>query len=613
MSRPAGHTLLGIRLLPAAGLVLFSLAGPAAAADLQLDNVRLDFGKFSLSFPRLDVKGTSLDRAGFLALVQGGSGESAVARLGKLDASEITAPALVMVQDFGTQKQTTTYRDVRFSDIKAGRVARGESTGGSIKVEGGPNPMTGEIKRTSFDTLDLTQIARVFGEKAAPGTEAPMAVLLGRFEQEGYALDLGESGKITGGRNTIRDFKGRPTAVPLSEAMTDIVVLGEQADKAAKDLNSKEEPEVTRERDRKLATALFGLLQAFDYGSGEMRDLVMDMKAPPKPGAKPEAVSFSFARIAFGEETPDKSGLVLEGMRFAAGGAKGSIDSIGYSGFSFGNVLNDITASLSQPDFSWSTADYRRFIPKLGKVRLSGISMTVPQDGKRGRPAGEPMQIGLGTFEIKAGEQLNGIPTSLGLTLDRLTVPVVESPTNPAARDLIAMGYKVLDLSAGLDLGWQEATKELAIRTLSIGGAGMGSISATGTLGNIGKEVFSGDLALAQVALLGASAKSLDIKVENTGLADKLIANEARKSASKPEEVRAQYGAIASLGLASILGPSDGAKALANAVARFVAKPGTLSVKATAKAPTGLGLADVITVDEPSQIFDKVDVSADAK
>ena len=175
------------------------------------------------------------------------------------------------------------------------------------------------------------------------------------------------------------------------------------------------------------------------------------------------------------------------------------------------------------------------------------------------------------------------------------------------------MGYRNIDLSAKLALAWQEASKEFAIRTLSLGGAGMARLDATGTLGNIGKEVFTGDLALAQVALLGATAKNVELKLQNLGLAEKLVENEAKKSKRKVEDVRREYGMMASLGLAAILGPSDGAKALANAVARFVAKPGTLTVKAAAKTPAGLGLADVIALGEPTEIFDKIDVQATAE
>ena len=604
------------RPLPAAGLLLLLLAGPASAEDFQLDNLRLDLGKFVLTIPKLDVKGTSLDRAAFQAIFQAapGSNESPVARMSRLTAAEISAPSLVMEQNFGPQKQITTYRDVRFSEIREGRIARGEAKTGTIKVEGSASgQMNGEILRTSFEGLDLAQIARVFAEKAAPGTEPAMQTLISRLEQEGYTLDLGELGKVSGGKAAMRNFKGRVGAEPMSELMTRIVTLGEESEKAAKDPNSKEDPAVTEARDRKLLLAMLALFDSIDYGSGEIRDLVLAVKTPPKPGAKPEPVEMRLARIAFGEDTPEKSGFVVEGLKFEGGGGKGTIASAGYFGFSLENTIKELRKALAEPDFDPSVDDLRRFIPKLGTIRLSGIQITAPQQGKRGAAPLPPIEVGLGTFELRHGEQVNGIPTNMALTLDKLTIPVVESASNPSAKDLLAMGYRNLDLSAKLDLAWQEASKEFAIRALSLGGAGMAKLDATGTLGNVGKEIFSADLALAQVALLGATAKNLDIKLENLGLAEKLLENEARKSKRKVEDVRREYGTIASLGLAAILGPSDGAKSLASAIARFVAKPGKLSVSASSKAPTGLGLADVITLADPTEIFDKIDVKANAE
>jgi hypothetical protein len=52
---------------------------------------------------------------------------------------------------------------------------------------------------------------------------------------------------------------------------------------------------------------------------------------------------------------------------------------------------------------------------------------------------------------------------------------------------------------------------------------------------------------------------------------------------------------------------------VAAAASRFVAKPGTLTVQASAKSAAGLGLADVITMTEPTEIFDKIDLKADAQ
>ena len=70
---------------------------------------------------------------------------------------------------------------------------------------------------------------------------------------------------------------------------------------------------------------------------------------------------------------------------------------------------------------------------------------------------------------------------------------------------------------------------------------------------------------------------------------------------------------MASLGLSAILGPSDAAKTLTAAIARFAAQPRALTVQATAKSGSGLGLADVLTITEPTQIFDKIDLKATAE
>ena len=59
--------------------------------------------------------------------------------------------------------------------------------------------------------------------------------------------------------------------------------------------------------------------------------------------------------------------------------------------------------------------------------------------------------------------------------------------------------------------------------------------------------------------------------------------------------------------------PSDAAKALTAAVSRFAAKPGTLTVQASAKSTSGLGLADVLTIADPTEIFDKIDLKANAE
>ncbi|CAH1676248.1 conserved exported hypothetical protein [Hyphomicrobiales bacterium] len=587
--------------------VLIAFASPVWAADFQLDNVKIDLGRLVINAPKIAIKGSTLEKDAFLALFSGAAGDSAAARIGRLNAAEISAPELTMVQSFGDQKQTTTYRDIRLTDIREGRIGHGESASGSIAGDGGATgPMKGELKRTAFDAFDLRQSARVLTEKAAPGVEEKMLPLIGSFEQDGYNLDMGKAGKASLGKTTARGFAARVGSEPLLDVINQLAAASEEVEK--KTGSSDEKSPEKSEAERRLGLSILSLFDTFEYGSGEARDFAMTVSAPPKPGAKPETVDMKIARMAFGENTPAKSGFALEGFRFSSGPAKGAIDSISHVGFSVGPVIRELRAVLSEPDKPIDEIDFRRFIPTFGTMRLAGISIDAPPaiTGK------DPVKMSLGTFELKAGEQLNGIPTSIALTIDRLVTPIVETAGNPAAKDMIAMGIRSLDLSAKLDLAWEAAKNELAIRTLSLGGAGLVQLDASGTLGNVTKDLFSSDLALAQVAALGATARNLQVKLQNFGLVEKLIENEARKSKRKVEEVRQQYAMVASLGLAAILGPSDAAKTLTAAVSRFVAKPGTLSVSASARSQNGLGLADVITMTEPTEIFDKIDLKADA-
>lgn len=595
-----------LRITAAAAFILV-LAQPSWAADFQIDNIRLDLGAIVVAIPKVDVKGSSLEREAFVSLFNGSTGESAVARTGRLTASEISAPELTVEQVLGPQKHVTTYRGIRFSEIREGKIGRGSAEGAAISVTGGPTgAMKGEIKRISFDAFDMRHLARVLSERAKPGVEEAMQPIFGRVEQEGYTIDLGQLGKISLGKATGRDFKMRVGDEPVGELLSRIIAQAEADQKAG--INSKDQRDPARlEADKRMALAMFSLFDAIDYGSGEVRDMAMTLSVPPNPGEAPVAMDMKIARMAYGEDTPARSGYVMEGFSFSGAGAKGAFESLSYSGFSLAPMLKGLKEALAKPEAEIDSLDFRKLIPTLGTVRLAGLSVEVPQ------PAQAPIRVGLGTFEIAAADQINGIPTKLALTIDKLTAPVSEATGNPGAADLIAMGYRALDVSAKLDLAWDAARNELAIRTLSLGSAGMAQFEASGTLGNVTKDLFSSDTALAQVAALGATARGLDARLKNLGLFEKFVENEARKAKRKPDDVRREYAMMAGLGLAAILGPSDAAKILTAAVARFAAKPGTLTVQARAKATGGLGLADVLTITDPTEIFDKIDLKANAE
>jgi hypothetical protein len=159
-------------------------------------------------------------------------------------------------------------------------------------------------------------------------------------------------------------------------------------------------------------------------------------------------------------------------------------------------------------------------------------------------------------------------------------------------------------------LGWDEGSSELRIREVAVRGAEMGSASLKGVIGNVSKDVFNTDTAVATVALLGASARSLDIAVENKGLFEKLAAEAARKQRKTPEAVRREYAAAAAIAVPALLGNSGQAKQIGQTIASFLARPGRLSIAARTRDPAGLGVADLATLGEPAAVLEKLEVTA---
>ena len=92
-----------------------------------------------------------------------------------------------------------------------------------------------------------------------------------------------------------------------------------------------------------------------------------------------------------------------------------------------------------------------------------------------------------------------------------------------------------------------------------------------------------------------------------------LLEQEARKKNKSVDDLRKEFGMAAATGVPAMLGNSGSAKAIGQAIARFVAKPGKLSISARTKDPAGLGIADLGSVGQPGAILDKLEVTATAE
>lgn len=131
-------------------------------------------------------------------------------------------------------------------------------------------------------------------------------------------------------------------------------------------------------------------------------------------------------------------------------------------------------------------------------------------------------------------------------------------------------------------------------------------------LGGIGPEVFDPDAGVSGFAMLSATAKALDLTIENTGLFERFIAAQAKVLSLKPEELKQEYVTASTLGVPAILGNSADAKAIGAAMGQFVTKPGTLSLSVRPKNGTGIGMLEFGAAPTPSAVLDRLNVDAKA-
>lgn len=567
--------------------------GMVRSDTVVLDNVAVDLGFAAYKMPKIEFSGANLPRAELAALFDKNATEPLAARLSRVSAKQIAVPELVVEQQVGGERQVTRYRDIVLAEVANGRAASVASAGSSFEIKDrDAGTVSGSMGRLTINDLDTAEAARIYAERAGSAA-GPMKRIYGAFAIENLAFTADKGARVRIGRIAGKDFSARPTKDSWIETMK-ILGAAEKADKAS-----------PAEQQRVMG-AFADLFEAMQVGSMEAAGIEIG-DADPKEG------SGRIARIAYtGATAAQPSDLRVEGMEISAKDGSAKIGLIAFTGFSFGSTFAELRALGDKPMKDLDVAALRRLIPTIGTIRLSGLDFDVPNEAsKEAKP--ENIRFSVKDIEVTADKPLNGIPTNIRVGVQSFHMPLPADTKEDGLKDLVAMGYRAIDLSWLTAASWNEPGNELLLREISASGAGMGSVSLRGTVGGVGKDVFNTDSAVALVALLGATVKNAQLTIENSGLFEKLVEQEAKKQNKSAADLRRDFGVAAAVAIPAMLGNSGQAKAIGQAVAKFVARPGKLSIAARTKDPAGLGVADLASIGEPGAILDKLEVTATAE
>jgi hypothetical protein len=586
--------LLGAGLTVQAGPVQAQEAA-SAVQDVTLQDVTLAFGDTVLKAPRLTVSGTRLSKDELTTLLKSGPGEAWPARLVRLDAASLVIPEL-RVERTGdpAAKPVVTYRDVVARDVRAGRIAELTAAGAAILVEAGPQKGTGTYGRLRATDLDLAVLARLYGE---PGDgKSALQRVYASFSVEDVAYVDARGTAVTIARVEGRDLSGRQIPATWTGALQ--AFTGVDYDTIA-----------PAERGR-LMNLGADLAEAVSVGTLEATGLSVQ-EAKPR-----DAFRLGIARLGM-----TGAGAALEDITFSGGdGAKAHLARLSLDGFSLRPTiaaLRKLSALTAEP----SEADLRLLTPSIGTLALKDLSLDLPAGPRDpadkpatppqvGTPAGT--HVGLRDASMNFARPRDGVPTAGRISLSGLTLPASAVAGVPGLGSLALYGYSDLDIALVADTAWDEAKRELKFGEVSVSGKDMGSVRINGMLGGIGPEVFNPDVTVSSFAMLSATAKALDLTIENSGLFDRFIAAQSKVLSLKPEELKQEYVTASVFGVPAILGNSAGAKAIGAAMGQFVTKPGTLSLSLRPKNGTGIGVLEFGAAPTPAALLDRLEVNAKA-
>jgi hypothetical protein len=577
---------------------LWSAAWAQSPDVFSLENVSFTFGSVSYEAKRIEFSGVTSSRAEIEALFSSASSEPMAIRLARINAKQISVPEARVKQKIGKETQTTTYRNTVLSDIAQGRIASTviEATAMEATSAGGSTLFS--YGRTLLSDLDLPALATLY-ETKADAASAPLTKIYGAFSIDNIeVVDSSADATIRIARISGRDFMGRPTKDSWTGTMG---LFADLADK--KKLSSEDEA--------RLIPAFADFANAFEIGFAEATGIEVRENGKQKGKASP--VTGRISRVAYTGATGSAPADVrLEELEFSDSENRVKVDALSLKGFSFAPSVDGLKALQGKSFDDIDAATVRTLIPTIGTLRLSGVEIDgLSKDGAEKKP--ERVDVKIGDFEFTADKPVNGIPTNIRIEQKNASITLPSNSSDDLITELLALGYQTMDGSFVVAANWNEATSEIVLKEISLRWQDMGTLVLTGLLGNVDKDIFNADTAIASVALMGAKAKSLDITVENKGLFERYLAKAAKEQKTSPEALRQTYASAAAVVMPALIGNSEQAQALSQTIARFIAQPGKLTINATPKHASGFGLADALLLSEPREALEKLSITAKAE
>lgn len=557
-----------------------------AIGTIFLDQATLSLGTYEVSLSGIELMGADTTPGELKALLSAGSPEEFQERFKSLTAASLKVGELKQTHRIQGEISTSITRNLEVIGIRNGVAtlirAEGGIFGSSSDVSG---THSGSFGSLILSDVDLPLLIRVnSGRKSVASDTFTRAYSSVTIEKVAFSPVVGPSATIANlnaREVSIKEIDGG--FLPLLERLTDRKI---------------DSPELSDADKVSYALDFITLMESIAVSS-------LDIVGLEIKGTDEIDGTLSVGRVSYADKVGEsRATLRFDGFDLTGPDERIQIGSLTHSEFDFAPALKKLRAELSKSGARLDNIDVLNVLPVLGRFELRDAVLDAYQPSR--------FKAGIRAMTL-AYENPDGVfPMGVRWTLDGLFAPFPSDPEDEISQTMIGLGYRDFDLSGLAELRWNDTGTDLAAN-LAVSAANMGSLSANAHIGGVSQRQMVGDSTTALLSIMAATLKSATIGIENRGLAERMIDQDAVKTKRSSEQVKKAYASVAAASLQLYLGTNETAMRLTRSIVRFIENPSKFSILVRSRNPDGVSIADTTLAEEPGAILDLFDITTSSE
>lgn len=588
---------------------------------IDANNIVADLGAIKVTAPQILIQNANLDPSTLRSVFGGSKNKPTTERIEQLSAGRIAIPEMNFELDTNVVSQFISYKNLELNNLHNGIVQNISVSGANVSSQTIAPTASTEIINTvkatfgemNIEKLNLAFLARLASEKPSNKNSTPQLVH-GPITIKNGTVESELAG-VSQADFSFEEISSNGVTAHLLE--TPIVELANELKKVHDVQNLTPTEQVA------LAKKLILLSDIVDSGDYKIKGVTLEnLPNTNIDNINMNEIGFKLADRKLdvhidklSAQKGDNEKIELGAFEINEFSWQPTLQAFeGLASLNSDQEIKDFPFYTLLPDFGWwrwkdLNIDIAAPVTDKNKADTtnsndSNIALFQKKSDE------ERIKFKLKEYELRASKPVNGIPSSFRTAMTGLTIKIPENINETVYQQIHNLGYDIVTISSTTDIEWDQDNQTLIVHDISFNGDDMGRFSMSGLIGGFKKDFFSANKVLAQVALLGLTARELNLNLTDSGFINRVVEIQAKDQNMAPAALRSLIASTVKNSLQISFGDQPKMQPVITAFANFLNKPSNFSVEVKSKSEKGLGLFDFMAAyQDPTTLIEKVDIT----